>query len=600
MAQIKVPSGGVERPSINVDERPAAIFAFLTHHLPGNCAALAWGYSLEHSLPMLTILNYENHGSVGHRAVVLRGVLAANVSLLSLRNTVIPREPILPAFSADGRRFKALVELRKGQNRLSFELYSHGSPDESVVAYFHVNYLPVPRSHYVRLIWATASDGDPRFVTPGLIEGSFGALEHEERLRTAAAMLQGAVAECMYDQGFGHSTFHLETRNRPVQAPSSQALVGSASKCLSGTQGTASSGPQQSSAEGKVKGEEGSDSDEIVVHTWKLPQPARTYYSMSDGELWAAVDEWIQKEHSDPWAKNVVLLAFTRRLPEGFGKEFGGHTALGGGQLALFGSASCFAWPTKLSEVQRVFQDERSVPSEDVKDDSGGRGTIWGVVSTSLGAVLHELLHTFGLPHVSDRFDVMSRGFDYLSRRYTFVENKSLSVVMNPNGVWGCSDCTYQNNRFGNSGINCIMCGSLRTSQNAQGDFFPGTEMYLSRIIASYLRWVAWFRRPDGNGFLPDESLLLKEAGPTFELDKDSGSVSIEGTPSSGLGWVGIYDGPDIKSHLELVPPGPLLHPTPSHFKLSLPELRVLVGAGKSIARVSAIGPNGVLNQIYP
>ena len=48
-----------------------------------------------------------------------------------------------------------------------------------------------------------------------------------------------------------------------------------------------------------------------------------------------------------------------------------------------------------------------------------------GLASSTLGAVMHELLHTFGLPHVPDRLDVMSRGFDYLNRRYTFLESNS-------------------------------------------------------------------------------------------------------------------------------------------------------------------------------
>jgi len=29
-----------------------------------------------------------------------------------------------------------------------------------------------------------------------------------------------------------------------------------------------------------------------------------------------------------------------------------------------------------------------------------------------------------------------------------------------------------------------------------QGDISPNQEMYLSRMVASYLRWVPWFRSP--------------------------------------------------------------------------------------------------------
>eukprot|EP00808_Paulinella_micropora_P021387 g72070.t1 len=583
-----------------LNEQPAALFVALTHHLTGACAALSIGYALEPdtgvSSPLLTILNYQNHAHVAHRAVLLRGRIQPDVSLVSVRSDRAPMQPILPTFSSDGRHFKALVELFKGDNLITFRLHLHGSPGISGAVTFHLRHLPIPRAHYVRLIWATASDGDPRFATPGHMQ---------------ATLMQGTVAECMYDQGFGHCTFHLETKGQvraatipalpppssvetlaPVQASENEMSPLNQDSHTAALRALPAASPSQQLATGEQ------ETDEIMVHQWQLPKPAHFYYSLSDGDLYDAVNTWLNQEHPDPLAKNVVMLAFTRRLPAGSKKDFGAHTALGGGNLALFGSASCFAWPVSLWDVQRVFQDERAVPKEDIKDDSAGRGTIWGLVSTTVGATLHELLHTFGLPHVPDRFDVMNRGFDYFNRRYTFHEKNLLPVVA-PGAVWGCPECCYQNDVQLDE-AECSMCGTARPVAGPQYDFVPGTEMYLSRSIASYLRWVPWLRRPDENGLLPNEQLLVpKRSGPTLESNIQTKSVVIDGKDSAGLGWVGIYDGPDMKAHLELVPPGPVLEATPSTLTLSLQQLQLLVGAGKPIARVSAVGPNGILNQIY-
>ena len=54
--------------------------------------------------------------------------------------------------------------------------------------------------------------------------------------------------------------------------------------------------------------------------------------------------------------------------------------------------------------------------------DSVGRDTYWAVAATTMGAALHELGHVFGLPHSTDRQDIMTRGHDRLNRFFTLVE----------------------------------------------------------------------------------------------------------------------------------------------------------------------------------
>ena len=61
------------------------------------------------------------------------------------------------------------------------------------------------------------------------------------------------------------------------------------------------------------------------------------------------------------------------------------------------------------------------------RDSNAGRSTIWGLASTTLGAVMHETGHAFGLPHTTDPLDIMTRGFDRLNRVFSLVEPPSKS-----------------------------------------------------------------------------------------------------------------------------------------------------------------------------
>jgi len=98
------------------------------------------------------------------------------------------------------------------------------------------------------------------------------------------------------------------------------------------------------------------------------------------------------------------------------------HTALGGGAVALFGGGNLFTWPSRLADVQAAFLDDRRIDTKRFFSDSVGRHTFWAAASTTIGAALHELGHTMGLPHTRHPHDIMTRGIDRLNRVFTFVE----------------------------------------------------------------------------------------------------------------------------------------------------------------------------------
>ena len=49
------------------------------------------------------------------------------------------------------------------------------------------------------------------------------------------------------------------------------------------------------------------------------------------------------------------------------------HTALGGGQLALFGTGCLHTWASEISEVDHCFTDTRLIDKRILFDDSCGR-----------------------------------------------------------------------------------------------------------------------------------------------------------------------------------------------------------------------------------
>jgi hypothetical protein len=52
------------------------------------------------------------------------------------------------------------------------------------------------------------------------------------------------------------------------------------------------------------------------------------------------------------------------------------HTALGGGQLGLFGTAGLHTWAGEVGELVRCFTDSKEIDKKKLFDDSAGRYVI--------------------------------------------------------------------------------------------------------------------------------------------------------------------------------------------------------------------------------
>lgn len=314
----------------------------------------------------ITISNHTSGSTLRYPVPLLRGTFttpADSPRELTVTNESSPRPTRVLPGTVHGQQFVALTELVPGPNQL---LLKSGVEETRLT----LTYQPQTNPYVVRAVYMTDSTGDTLYQSqkPGDPQ------DYEQKLDTALKLMQTFTAERFADQGLERRTFALEL-----------------------------------DAEGRVK-----------VHRLTGRQTAGDYYKLPDLTWYGTVQNELDQALPAPTAKNLVMPAYTRFDPATM--KVKGHTALGGGHLALFGSGSLFSWPSRLSDVAAAFSDTTPVNRTQVHDDSAGRSVLWGLASTTMGAALHELGHTLDLPHTNEPQDVMTRGFDRFNRVFTLVE----------------------------------------------------------------------------------------------------------------------------------------------------------------------------------
>ena len=326
-------------------------------------AAGAAESAVEKAAP-IAFTNYTEGTTIRYPVPLIRGTLAdKGVTAVTVVNESSKRPTRTMEATARKGRFIALAELVPGPNRL---VLTAGKASRRLT----INYAPQTTPYVVRVFYMTDKTGDTRFQTPIADDPQ----DYKGKLGTAMLVMQTFTAERMNDLGYGRVTFNLELDR-----------------------------------DGRVR-----------VHLLRGEHDRAHYHTQSGHQLWAASARLIRRTMHDPKARNLVIPAFS--WFDAKTRKTLAHTALGGGSHAFFGGANIFTWPDRLADVQKAFSDTRRIDTSRFQSDSVGRHTFWGAASTTMGAALHELGHTFGLPHTAHPHDIMTRGHDRLNRVFTLVE----------------------------------------------------------------------------------------------------------------------------------------------------------------------------------
>ena len=315
----------------------------------------------------IRVSNHKAGSTIRYPVALLRGELPnRSATEIVVENVSSQRASRRIVGVARDGQFRGLAELVPGENRLKLS-------SENDAVEFVLHYKPQTNPYFVRVIYMTDSSGETDY------QSQFGndPQNYADKLDTAIKLLQTFTAERLDDIGLGRHTFNLEF-----------------------------------DSDGRIK-----------IHTLKGDKPAAFYYGLKDGDWYGNVYEWVKGQFTDSYSKNIVIAAYTRFDP--VQKKVFAHTALGGGDLGLFGGGSVFTWPSSLQDTFRVFADETEIDATKVHEDSAGRKTVWATASTTIGATLHEMGHAFGLPHCTDGLCIMTRGFDHLNRAFMLVEPRS-------------------------------------------------------------------------------------------------------------------------------------------------------------------------------
>jgi hypothetical protein len=331
---------------------------------PEPAEGLGMASTAKKSANSIQITNYTNNTTIRHPVPLIRGTIAdANATSVTVINTSSTRPTRKIEGLAHNGKFKALAELVPGENKLLIK----AGEDELPLT---LNYKPQTNPYAVRVFFLTDKTGDTKYQTP--VEND--PQDYHGKLGTAMKLMQTFTAERMYDLGFGRITFNLEF----------------------------------------------DEAGRVIVRTLQADETADCCRQMTGLKLWHYTDRLIRRKYPNKYAKNLVIPAFTRFSPDT--KKTYAHTALGAGQLALFGGANIFTWPNSLNEAKKAFSDATIIDTTKFFSDSVDRHTFWAAASTTIGAALHELGHTFDLPHSQSPHDIMTRGFDRFNRAFTLIE----------------------------------------------------------------------------------------------------------------------------------------------------------------------------------
>lgn len=230
-------------------------------------------------------------------------------------------------------------------------------------------------------------------------------------------------------------------------------------------------------------------------------------HSLTEQELWELVaQELLSSDFYSPQLKFVIFINCSEYNGaeiiksqnfsyENIKKHLFAQPALGGGGLALFGTAYFYAWPSVFEDIAKQIQNTQKVDFATQADESNYRHTIGGVYASTLGALIHEIAHIFNCGHTEE--GIMGRGFDYVNRllNISCITEDLPGRIVNVKLNQGETANNYHNNRL------------TKFSKNTAGTFMQNYHeqklndgFYFTRNCALILAYNKWMHSQEIDG----------------------------------------------------------------------------------------------------
>ncbi|KAH0551722.1 hypothetical protein GP486_007061, partial [Trichoglossum hirsutum] len=328
-------------------------------------------------------------------------------------------------------RFKALVHLTPGPNRLRFDftsqkLPSNATPNLAHSSWLTINMVPLTSAPPLHLAIVLAKDSPGTFdAVPERIQREGNELELAVRkFRMAAYLWQAFTGEQMFRNRLGRRCFRFEE------------------EWQEGTLSHRDRGNGQMRNEAKIH----------IIRTDKTLHEMRDISSAQqhdgakqENELFNIALRAVEKHFNPlPGQRRYVSVLL---IDSHWDKQTGtitGHTSFGGSggsdgggdvQLAIFGSHALQSYPSSVEEVVPAFSDCTRTDTNYVANDCNNSGSSWEAAVMGIGAHLHETGHLFGR-QPEEGFEVMLP--DYVRLNRTFVCRESYSTRTKSPGLRLC------------------------------------------------------------------------------------------------------------------------------------------------------------------
>lgn len=278
----------------------------------------------------IIINNYNNKETISHPCILLKGIILTSYSSNCNKNKnslSIKNSDHFFTVQLYFNKFKSLIELNIGENKLLLNYCCHKIE-------FIINFRPRKTNFCVVPLYIICKNHEGSFQAPEDVENS--PTSACQRIFVGLRLIQTLIAEKFYENGLFRKTFQLESD-----------LHSSVPKCRI----------FESNLDFKI---------------------AR---SMSQIDLWAHFgNEILQSNLKSDYFKYLGFISCTKYRGDKFGSNVKTHSdvlgiteayvALGGGGLALFGSACLYTWSENLENVFEYFLNDDSIDKTQFMDDS--------------------------------------------------------------------------------------------------------------------------------------------------------------------------------------------------------------------------------------